>query len=101
MHGCNHRHFIAVYGFEGGVIARVHIDDEARVGRQFFDVHARTEAFAFGADDDDAHFALIAQAFDFCGQAIPACGVQGIDGRAVDHQFGYAIGVDSGLKLIS
>ena len=47
-----------------------------------------------------AHVTALAQRGNFGSQAVPACGVQGVDGGAVNDQFRHAVVVDMGVKLL-
>ncbi|MNF43558.1 hypothetical protein D3C84_246460 [compost metagenome] len=90
VHGDYHRHRAAVYGLEGFVVAGVDRDDALRVGIQFLDVDAGTEAAPLGANDDDPHLRVDAQCLNVFRQCQPFLAVQGVDGWLGEHQLGNA-----------
>ena len=98
VHRHNDRHRVEVDGFEGGVVARVHMHDQALIGGQFFDVYPRAKAPALCSDDDDAYLGAPAQGLDLGGQGIPASAIEGIDRRRVKNDFSHAVGMDCGGK---
>ena len=82
------------------VIAGIDLDDAVGMGLQLLDVNARAEAATLGTDHDDAHRVVTVETVDLLGQAAPADGVQRVDGRAFDDEFGDAV-LDRGPELAS
>ena len=86
LHRRDHGHFAVVHGRERFVAAAVHADERGvrRVGRQLLDVDAGLEAFAFGAQDHDAHIGVATHRAERFGQLEPARNRKRVHRRIVD-----------------